>query len=76
MLVQALQAEVDAYIAQFADERDEHGHRLVVRNGYHESRKVLTDLSSRSFAPAPLSSTAHSSNDPANTLYHQQPKRS
>jgi transposase-like protein len=30
MLAQALQAEVDAYIAQFADQRDEHGRRLVL----------------------------------------------
>ena len=35
MLAEALQAEVDAYIAQFADVRDENGHRLVVRNGCH-----------------------------------------
>jgi putative transposase len=42
MLAEALQAEVDAYIAQFRDERDEHGHRLVVRNGSHEPREVLT----------------------------------
>ena len=27
MLAEALRAEVDAYIAAFADERDEHGHR-------------------------------------------------
>ena len=33
MLAEALQAEVDAYIAQFIGERDEHGRRLVVRNG-------------------------------------------
>jgi hypothetical protein len=33
MLAEALQAEVDVYIAAFADQRDEHGHRLVVRNG-------------------------------------------
>ena len=33
MLAEALQAEVDDYIARFADERDEHGRRLVVRNG-------------------------------------------
>ena len=38
MLAEALQAEVDAYIARFADDRDENGHRLVVRNGYHEPR--------------------------------------
>jgi transposase-like protein len=42
MLAEALKAEVDAYIAQFADQRDEHGRRLVVRNGYHQSREVLT----------------------------------
>jgi transposase-like protein len=42
MLAEALRAEVDAYIAAFTDERDEHGHRLVVRNGYHQPREVLT----------------------------------
>jgi transposase-like protein len=42
MLAEALQAEVDAYIARFAAERDEDGRRLVVRNGYHRSREVLT----------------------------------
>jgi transposase-like protein len=42
MLAEALQAEVNAYIAAFAAERDENGRRLVVRNGYHEPREVLT----------------------------------
>jgi transposase-like protein len=42
MLAEALQAEVDAYIAAFAAERDEDGRRLVVRNGSHQSREVLT----------------------------------
>jgi transposase-like protein len=42
MLAEALRAEVDAYIAAFAAERDESGRRLVVRNGYHEPQKVLT----------------------------------
>jgi transposase-like protein len=42
MLAEALRAEVDAYIAAFAGERDESGRRLVVRNGYHEPREVLT----------------------------------
>ena len=42
MLAEALQAEVDAYIAAFAGDRDEHGRRLVVRNGYHDPRQVLT----------------------------------
>lgn len=42
MLAAALQAEVDAYIDQFTDQRDEDGRRLVVRNGSHQPREVLT----------------------------------
>jgi transposase-like protein len=42
MLAEALRAEVDGYIAAFCAERDENGRRLVVRNGYHEPREVLT----------------------------------
>lgn len=42
MLAAALQAEVAAYVAQFADQIDDNGHRLVVRNGYHQPREVLT----------------------------------
>ncbi|MDA4088304.1 hypothetical protein MHAS44199_21800 [Mycolicibacterium hassiacum DSM 44199] len=42
MLAAALQAEVAAYVAAFADQLDEDGRRLVVRNGYHQPRKVLT----------------------------------
>jgi transposase-like protein len=42
MLAEALQAEVDAYIAAFTGERDENGRRLVVRNGSHQPREVLT----------------------------------
>ena len=42
MLAEALQAEVDAYTAVFAAERDEAGRRLVVRNGTHQPREVLT----------------------------------
>jgi len=42
MLAVALEAEVEAYLAQLADERDENGHRLVTRNGHARSRKVQT----------------------------------
>jgi len=42
MLAAALQAEVAAYVEQFADALDEDGHRLVVRNGYHQQRAVAT----------------------------------
>jgi hypothetical protein len=34
MLAVALEAEVEAYIAGHAELVDEHGHRLVVRNGH------------------------------------------
>jgi putative transposase len=42
MLAAALQAEVAAYIDAHAGEVDENGYRLVVRNGYHGEREVLT----------------------------------
>ncbi|WP_420917837.1 IS256 family transposase [Rhodococcus rhodochrous] len=42
MLAAALQAEVADYIARHAGETDENGHRLVVRNGYHVKREVIT----------------------------------
>ncbi|MFD6358110.1 IS256 family transposase [Nocardia tengchongensis] len=42
MLAAALQAEVAAYVEQFAGQVDKNGHRLVVRNGYHEPRTVVT----------------------------------
>ena len=42
MLAAALEAEVDAYVAQFAEEVDERGHRLVRRNGHAERRKITT----------------------------------
>src|SRR6202167_1245935 len=42
MLAAALAAEVAAYVDQFSDQLDEHGRRLVVRNGCHQQREVLT----------------------------------
>jgi putative transposase len=42
MLAAALQAEVAAYIDAHADQLDENGHRLVVRNGHHCEREVTT----------------------------------
>ncbi|MEU5307130.1 IS256 family transposase [Streptomyces noursei] len=42
MLAAALEAEVNAYIAELTDERDARGRRLVVRNGYHQPRQVTT----------------------------------
>ena len=42
MLLAALRAEVDEYVAQHADHRDEAGHALVVRNGMAASRTVTS----------------------------------
>ena len=43
MLAAALQADaVAAYIESCGHEVDEDGHRLVVRNGYHAEREVIT----------------------------------
>ncbi len=42
MLAAALEAEVDAYVASFTEERDDQGHRLVVRNGHADPRSLVT----------------------------------
>lgn len=42
MLAAALEAERDAYLASFAEERDDEGRRLVVGNGRARARTVAT----------------------------------
>jgi len=42
MLAAALHAEVAAYVEAFADQLDDDGRRLVVRNGLHAEREVIT----------------------------------
>jgi putative transposase len=42
MLAAALEAEVDAYLAELSSERDEHGRRLVRRNGHARARTIQT----------------------------------
>jgi putative transposase len=42
MLAAALEAEVEAYLAAHAELLDEHGHRLVVRNGHAPARIITT----------------------------------
>ncbi len=42
MLAAALEAEVDDYLMSRADERDDDGRRLVVRNGHAVGRTVVT----------------------------------
>lgn len=44
MLAQAIQAEVDAFIAERDHLVDENGHQQVVRNGYLPKRKIQTPL--------------------------------
>lgn len=44
LLSQAIEAEVDAYIAAYKDLRDAEGRRLVVRNGYKDEREIQTGL--------------------------------
>lgn len=56
MLAAALKAEVNQYIAELAAERDERGHRLVVRNGRHRPRTMTT-------AAGPIEVAAPRAND-------------
>ncbi len=42
MLIVALLAEADAYVAAAGEERDERGHALVTRNGKARARQVVT----------------------------------
>jgi transposase-like protein len=42
MLQAAIDAEVTNFIQEHSDRRDEHGNRLVVRNGHLPSREILT----------------------------------
>jgi hypothetical protein len=42
MLAAALEAEVDAYLAELVDERDEDGPSLMTRNGHARQRNVQT----------------------------------
>jgi putative transposase len=44
MLAAALEAEVEAYLAAYAELVDEHGHRLVVRNGHAPVRTITTGV--------------------------------
>jgi hypothetical protein len=47
MLAVAFEAEVAAYISSHADQLDEGGRRLVVRNGHAQLRQVLTSTGVR-----------------------------
>jgi len=44
MLIDAIEDEVASYLARHAHERDERGHRLVVRNGVRKGRTIQSGL--------------------------------
>ena len=44
MLQAAVEAERDAFLSQFADQRTAEGHAAVVRNGHHPERAVQTGI--------------------------------
>ena len=46
LLAQAVEAEVETLLAQYADRRDEQGRQAVVRNGYLPEREVQTGIGS------------------------------
>lgn len=72
MLAEALQAEVDDYIARFVDQRDANGRRLVVRNGSHRPREVLTSAGAVEVV-APRVNDRRTAPDTAGTVCHFPP---
>ena len=44
MLQAALEFEVEAYVENLQYEKDEQGHRQVVRNGTHKPRDLITGV--------------------------------
>ena len=69
MLAAALEAEVDAYIAELAEERDERGRHLVVRNGQTGGRcvKARNSRSGHTGSPGWSPSTGSWSNGSTST---------
>jgi len=44
LLAQALEAEIELFISQFAQMRDEQGRQRIVRNGYHRQRDIQSGI--------------------------------
>lgn len=44
LLMQAIEAEIEDYLAPFADLKTEEGKAAVVRNGYHPERQIQTGI--------------------------------
>jgi len=61
LIVEALQAEFEEFLSQFAGQRDEHERAAVVRNGFQPRRELLTGLGAVSVqVPKARSRTAES----------------
>ena len=44
LLAQALEAEIELFISQFAEMRDELGRKRIVRNGYCRQREIQSGI--------------------------------
>ena len=44
LLAQALEAEIELFVSQFAEMRDEQGHQRIVRNGYRPQRDIQSGI--------------------------------
>jgi len=44
LIAEALQAEFEEFLSQFAEQRDDHGRAAVVRNGLQPRRELVTGL--------------------------------
>ena len=44
LIAEAVQSELEGFLAGYAGQHDERGHAAVVRNGYHPERSILTGL--------------------------------
>ncbi len=44
LLAQALEAEIESFLSQYADIKDDQGRKRVVRNGYLPERKIQTTI--------------------------------
>ena len=44
LLATALEAEIEGFIARYAEQEDEYGHKRIVRNGYLPEREIQTGI--------------------------------
>ena len=44
MLAEALEAEIESFLSQYADFKDDQGRKRVTRNGYLPEREIQTGI--------------------------------